>query len=186
MTAKAATTVTTPAFIGWSKVIDAFNNEAKKQIQNKKNFVPAKAAASILAAASAVRTLPKRNILALICTRNLSGVSRLNQCHPRLNSNRGPNSYITNENSQIRQVLQKGVNCMATITLEPIQTQEKRYMKQLVGYGIRPSSHGHFALGRIGSFLCNLYPTYNWGIKWTLWLLASIITLLAFTRPYSF
>ncbi len=52
MVAKATTTVTTPAFIGWSKVIDAFNNEAKKQIQNK-NFVPAKAAAAVLAAASA-------------------------------------------------------------------------------------------------------------------------------------
>lgn len=50
--AKMATTVTTPAFVGWSKVIDAFNNEAKKQIQNK-NFVPAKAVASILNAASA-------------------------------------------------------------------------------------------------------------------------------------
>ena len=50
--AKLATTVTTPAFVGWSKVVDAFNNEAKKQIQNK-NFVPAKAAASVLSAASA-------------------------------------------------------------------------------------------------------------------------------------
>jgi hypothetical protein len=52
MVAKAPTTVTTPAFIGWSKVIDAFNNEAKKQIQDKK-FIPAKAAAAVLAAASA-------------------------------------------------------------------------------------------------------------------------------------
>ncbi|MBC7463687.1 MAG: extracellular solute-binding protein [Actinobacteria bacterium] len=50
--AKLATTVTTPAFVGWGKVIDAFNNEAKKQIQDKK-FVPAKAAAAVLAAASA-------------------------------------------------------------------------------------------------------------------------------------
>jgi multiple sugar transport system substrate-binding protein len=48
--AKEATTVTTPAFVGWSKVIDAFNNEAKKQIQNKKMNV-AKAVSSIIAAA---------------------------------------------------------------------------------------------------------------------------------------
>jgi ABC-type glycerol-3-phosphate transport system substrate-binding protein len=52
MVAKAPTTVTTPAFVGWGKVIDAFNNTAKKQIQDK-NFVPAKAAAAVLAAASA-------------------------------------------------------------------------------------------------------------------------------------
>jgi multiple sugar transport system substrate-binding protein len=50
--AKLATTVTTPAFVGWGKVIDAFNNEAKKQIQDK-SFVPAKASAAVLAAASA-------------------------------------------------------------------------------------------------------------------------------------
>lgn len=50
--AKLSTTVTTPAFVGWSKVIDAFNNEAKKQIQDK-NFNVAKASAAVLAKASA-------------------------------------------------------------------------------------------------------------------------------------
>ncbi len=50
--AKLKTTVTTPAFVGWSKVIDAFNNEAKKQIQDK-NFNVAKASAAVLAKASA-------------------------------------------------------------------------------------------------------------------------------------
>ncbi len=50
--AKLGTTVTTPAFVGWSKVIDAFNNEAKKQIQDK-NFNVAKASAAVLAKASA-------------------------------------------------------------------------------------------------------------------------------------
>ena len=50
--AKLKTTVTTPAFVGWSKVVDAFNNEAKKQIQDK-NFNVAKASAAVLAKASA-------------------------------------------------------------------------------------------------------------------------------------
>jgi multiple sugar transport system substrate-binding protein len=50
--AKLKTTVTTPAFVGWSKVIDAFNNEAKKQIQDK-NFNVAKAVSSVLSKASA-------------------------------------------------------------------------------------------------------------------------------------
>jgi len=50
--AREKTTVTTPAFVGWSKVVDAFNNEAKKQIQNKKMNV-AKATSSVLAAAQA-------------------------------------------------------------------------------------------------------------------------------------
>ena len=50
--AKLKTTFTTPAFIGWSKVIDAFNNEAKKQIQDK-NFNVDKASAAVLAKASA-------------------------------------------------------------------------------------------------------------------------------------
>lgn len=48
--AKEATTVTTPAFIGWSKVVDAFNNEAKKQVQNKKMNVPS-ATTAVLAKA---------------------------------------------------------------------------------------------------------------------------------------
>ncbi len=50
--AKAATTVTTPSFVGWSKVVDAFNNETKKQVQNK-NMNVASAAAAITAAANA-------------------------------------------------------------------------------------------------------------------------------------
>ena len=50
--AKLKTTFTTPAFIGWSKVIDAFNNEAKKQIQDK-NFNVDRASAAVLAKASA-------------------------------------------------------------------------------------------------------------------------------------
>lgn len=50
--AKQKTTVTTPAFVGWSKVVDAFNNEAKKQIQNRKMNV-AKATSAVIAAASA-------------------------------------------------------------------------------------------------------------------------------------
>lgn len=48
--ARAKTTVTTPAFIGWSKVVDAFNNEAKKQVQDQHMNV-AKAVASIVNAA---------------------------------------------------------------------------------------------------------------------------------------
>ena len=52
MVAKAKTTVTTPAFKGWSKVVDAFNHEAKKQIQAK-GMNPAKAAAAVLAKAQA-------------------------------------------------------------------------------------------------------------------------------------
>jgi multiple sugar transport system substrate-binding protein len=52
MVAKEKTTMTTPAFVGWSKVIDAFNNEAKKQIQDK-NFNVTKASAAVLAKASA-------------------------------------------------------------------------------------------------------------------------------------
>jgi multiple sugar transport system substrate-binding protein len=50
--AKEKTTVTTPAFVGWSKVVDAFNNEAKKQIQNKK-FNVASATSAVLAKAQA-------------------------------------------------------------------------------------------------------------------------------------
>ncbi len=50
--AKLATTVTTPAFKGWGDVVGAFNNEAKKQIQNK-NFDVKKATAAIIAAAEA-------------------------------------------------------------------------------------------------------------------------------------
>jgi len=50
--AKLATTITTPAFKGWGDVVGAFNNEAKKQIQDK-NFNPKKAAAAIIAAAEA-------------------------------------------------------------------------------------------------------------------------------------
>ena len=46
------TTVTTPAFKGWGDVVGAFNNEAKKQIQNK-NFDVKKATAAIIAAANA-------------------------------------------------------------------------------------------------------------------------------------
>ncbi len=47
--ARASTTVTTPAFVGWSKVIDAFNNTAKAQIQNKK-FKVAAAVSAIISA----------------------------------------------------------------------------------------------------------------------------------------
>lgn len=50
--AKDPYTVSPPAIVGWSKVIDAFNNQAKKQIQDK-NFNPAKAAAAVLSAAQA-------------------------------------------------------------------------------------------------------------------------------------
>jgi len=50
--AKLATTVTTPAFKGWGDVVGAFNNEAKKQIQDK-NFNVKKAVAAIIAAAEA-------------------------------------------------------------------------------------------------------------------------------------
>jgi len=50
--AKSPYTVSPPAIVGWSKVIDAFNNEAKKQIQSK-NFNVAKASASILSKAQA-------------------------------------------------------------------------------------------------------------------------------------
>jgi multiple sugar transport system substrate-binding protein len=50
--AKLPTTVTTPAFKGWGDVVGAFNNEAKKQIQNK-NFDVKKASAAIIAAANA-------------------------------------------------------------------------------------------------------------------------------------
>jgi multiple sugar transport system substrate-binding protein len=50
--AKLKTTITTPAFKGWGDVVGAFNNEAKKQIQDK-NFNPKKAAAAIIAAAEA-------------------------------------------------------------------------------------------------------------------------------------
>jgi multiple sugar transport system substrate-binding protein len=50
--AKLATTITTPAFKGWGDVVGAFNNEAKKQIQDK-NFNVKKAAAAIIAAAEA-------------------------------------------------------------------------------------------------------------------------------------
>ncbi len=52
LVAKDPYTVSPPAIVGWSKVIDAFNNEAKKQIQNK-NFNVAKASASVLSAAQA-------------------------------------------------------------------------------------------------------------------------------------
>lgn len=52
LVAKDPYTVSPPAIVGWSKVIDAFNNEAKKQIQNK-NFNVAKAAASVLSKAQA-------------------------------------------------------------------------------------------------------------------------------------
>jgi hypothetical protein len=44
------TTLTTPAFKGWGDVVGAFNNEAKKQIQDK-NFNVKKATAAIIAAA---------------------------------------------------------------------------------------------------------------------------------------
>jgi multiple sugar transport system substrate-binding protein len=50
--AKLPTTVTTPAFKGWGDVVGAFNNEAKKQIQDK-NFDVKKASAAIIAAANA-------------------------------------------------------------------------------------------------------------------------------------
>lgn len=50
--AKQPTTITTPAFKGWGDVVGAFNNEAKKQIQDK-NFNVKKATASIIAAAEA-------------------------------------------------------------------------------------------------------------------------------------
>jgi len=50
--AKLPTTVTTPAFKGWGDVVGAFNNEAKKQIQDK-NFDVKKATAAIIAAANA-------------------------------------------------------------------------------------------------------------------------------------
>ena len=50
--AKLGTTVTTPAFKGWGDVVGAFNNEAKKQIQDK-NFDVKKATAAIIAAANA-------------------------------------------------------------------------------------------------------------------------------------
>ena len=46
------TTLTTPAFKGWGDVVGAFNNEAKKQIQDK-NFNVKKATAAIIAAANA-------------------------------------------------------------------------------------------------------------------------------------
>ena len=46
------TTLTTPAFKGWGDVVGAFNNEAKKQIQDK-NFNVKKATAAIIAAAEA-------------------------------------------------------------------------------------------------------------------------------------
>ena len=46
------TTITTPAFKGWGDVVGAFNNEAKKQIQDK-NFDVKKASAAIIAAANA-------------------------------------------------------------------------------------------------------------------------------------
>lgn len=52
LVAKDPYTVSPPAIVGWSKVIDAFNNQAKKQIQNK-NFNVAKASASVLSAAQA-------------------------------------------------------------------------------------------------------------------------------------
>jgi multiple sugar transport system substrate-binding protein len=52
LVAKSPYTVSPPAIVGWSKVIDAFNNEAKKQIQTK-NFNVAKASASILSKAQA-------------------------------------------------------------------------------------------------------------------------------------
>ena len=48
--AKDPYTVSPPAIVGWSKVIDAFNNEAKKQIQNRK-FDPKKAAQAVLSKA---------------------------------------------------------------------------------------------------------------------------------------
>ena len=48
--AKDPNTVSPPAIVGWSKVIDAFNNEAKKQIQNRK-FDPKKAAQAVLSKA---------------------------------------------------------------------------------------------------------------------------------------
>ena len=50
--AKDKYTVSPPAIIGWSKVIDAFNNKAKASIQDK-NFNPKKAASAILSAAQA-------------------------------------------------------------------------------------------------------------------------------------
>jgi multiple sugar transport system substrate-binding protein len=50
--AKLPTTITTPAFKGWGDVVGAFNNEAKKQIQDK-NFNVKKATAAIIAAANA-------------------------------------------------------------------------------------------------------------------------------------
>ena len=50
--AKDKYTVSPPAIIGWSKVIDAFNNKAKASIQDK-NFDPKKAASAILSAAQA-------------------------------------------------------------------------------------------------------------------------------------
>ena len=50
--ANAKTTVTTPSFVGWSKVVDAFNNETKKQIQDK-NFNVSAAVASIISKTSA-------------------------------------------------------------------------------------------------------------------------------------
>ena len=46
------TTITTPAFKGWGDVVGAFNNEAKKQIQDK-NFNVKKATAAVIAAANA-------------------------------------------------------------------------------------------------------------------------------------
>lgn len=52
LVAKDPYTVSPPAIVGWSKVIDAFNNQAKKQIQDK-NFNVAKAAAAVLSAAQA-------------------------------------------------------------------------------------------------------------------------------------
>jgi multiple sugar transport system substrate-binding protein len=52
LVAKDRYTVSPPAIVGWSKVIDAFNNQAKKQIQNK-NFNVAKASAAVLSAAQA-------------------------------------------------------------------------------------------------------------------------------------
>ncbi len=52
LVAKSPYTVSPPAIVGWSKIVDAFNNEAKKQIQNK-TFNVAKASASVLAKAQA-------------------------------------------------------------------------------------------------------------------------------------
>jgi multiple sugar transport system substrate-binding protein len=50
--AKKSTTHTMPAFVGWNKVVTAFNSEATKQVQNK-NMNVASAVKSIIAAANA-------------------------------------------------------------------------------------------------------------------------------------